>query len=406
MAIEYKRRVLPNGLTVMAEVEPEAHSAAVGFFVKTGARDEAPELMGVSHFLEHMMFKGTDRLSADDVNRGFDELGARNNAFTSGEMTCFYAHVLPEHLHEATGLLAEMMRPALRRDDFDVEKGVILEEIAMYDDNPFFVLYEETLERHYRGHPLGHRVLGTRETIGALERDQMLHYFSSRYSADNTAVSLAGNVDFDRACDDLEKLCGDWPATGAARDNAAPPPAGERFERRDPKISHGYLLGVCDAPAAQDERRYAAGLTAQVLGAGGNSRLHWALVEPGIADEAFAAYDAHDGCGSLFVFASGEPDRLGRIKEVVAAESASLKEHIDEADLERLRAKALTSATVGGERPNDRMQRLGRLWATTGEYRSLEEELEKLGSVTADDCRDVLDAFPLDRPTLGVLRPE
>lgn len=406
MGIEYKRRVLPNGLTVMAEVEPQAHSASVGFFVKTGARDEAQQVVGVSHFLEHMMFKGTDRLSADDVNRGFDDLGARNNAFTSGEMTCFYAHVLPEHLHEATGLLAEMMRPALRQDDFDVEKGVILEEIAMYDDNPFFVLYEETLERHYAGHPLGHRVLGTRESIGALTRDQMQGYFSSRYSADNTAVSLAGRVDFDRVCEDLERLCGQWAPTGATRDNGAPPTKGERFERRDPKITHGYLLGVCDAPAAQDERRYAAGLTAQVLGAGGNSRLHWALVESGIADEAFAAYDGHDGCGSMFVFASGEPDRLDRIEKIIAEETAGLRDHLDEADLERLRAKALTSATVGGERPNDRMQRLGRLWATTGEYRSLEEELENLAAVTADDCRDLLAAFPLDNPTLGVLRPE
>jgi len=406
MSIEYKRRVLPNGLTVIAEVEPAAHSASVGFFVKTGARDEAPGLMGVSHFLEHMMFKGTDRLSADDVNRGFDELGARNNAFTSGEMTCFYAHVLPEHLPAATGLLAEMMRPALRQADFDIEKGVILEEIAMYDDNPFFVLYEQTLERHYAGHPLGHRVLGTRETVSALTRDQMREYFETRYSADNTAVSLAGRVDFDRACDDLERLCGDWRPTGATRDNAAPPTGGERFERRDPKLSHGYLLGVCDAPSAQDERRYAAGLVAQVLGAGGNSRLHWALVESGLADEAFAAYDAHDGSGSLFLFASGEPDRLARIEEVIAEETASLREHIDERDLERLRAKALTSATVGGERPNDRMQRLGRLWATTGAYRSLEEELENLAAVSADDCLGTLEAFPPGTPTLGVLRPE
>src|SRR5690606_38952834 len=139
----FQHATLPNGLTVIAEVDPEAHTAAAGFFVKTGARDEASPLMGVSHFLEHMMFKGTDQRSAEELNRQFDLIGARNNAYTTSELTCFYASVLPERLLGAGGavdLLADMMRPALREEDFDTEKKVILEEIAMYEDNPFWVL--------------------------------------------------------------------------------------------------------------------------------------------------------------------------------------------------------------------------------------------------------------------------
>ncbi|MEM0983470.1 MAG: pitrilysin family protein [Planctomycetota bacterium] len=405
MAIQFKEKTLSNGLTIIAEVEPAAHSAAVGFFVKTGARDEDTRLMGVSHFLEHMMFKGTDELSADDVNRGFDDLGARNNAFTSNEMTCFYAHVLPEHLLPATELVAKMMRPALRQDDFDTEKNVILEEIAMYEDNPFWVLYEEAIDRHYRPHPLRHRVLGTKESITDLKRDEMMGYFTQRYSADNTVVSLAGNLDFDRACDAVERLCGDWDRTGADRDNTAPKVSREKFEMFDDKVSRGYLLGIADGPSAQDDRRYAATLAAQVLGAGGNSRLHWALVETGIAEEAMAAFDAHDGCGNTYVYASGEPDRLAPIADAIDKEIAELPGNFEADDLERLRSKALTAATVGGEKPHDRMQRLGRLWTTIGEYRPLEEELDKLAAVTVEDCRKVAEEFPLSDATRGTLRP-
>jgi predicted Zn-dependent peptidase len=199
MPTTYRSATLPNGMRVVAEIDPSAHTAAAGFFVKTGARDERPQLMGVSHFLEHMMFKGTATMSAEDLNRGFDRMGARNNAFTSNELTCFYAHVLPEHAPACLRLLAEMMRPALRAKDFETEKGVILEEIAMYEDNPFWILYEAAVERHFGHHPLAHRVLGTKETITALPRDAMQAYFDARYSADNTLVSLAGNIDFDRA---------------------------------------------------------------------------------------------------------------------------------------------------------------------------------------------------------------
>ncbi|HRJ50848.1 MAG TPA: pitrilysin family protein, partial [Phycisphaerales bacterium] len=188
MTSRFQHATLPNGLTIVAEVDPSAHTAAAGYFVKTGARDEDPSVMGVSHFLEHMMFKGTHDLSADDVNRAFDDRGAKNNAYTTNEMTCFYAHCLPEHLPTINQLLGRMLRPALRESDFDTEKGVILEEIAMYRDNPFWVLYEESVERYYTGHGLGQRVLGTTRTITDLSRDQMLAYFSSRYSPDNMAV--------------------------------------------------------------------------------------------------------------------------------------------------------------------------------------------------------------------------
>jgi len=405
MPVEFKHATLPNGLTIVAEVDPDAHSAAAGFFVKTGARDETPEVMGVSHFLEHMMFKGTEELSADEINQRFDAMGARNNAYTSHELTCFYAQVLPERLEGAVDLLARMMRPALRQDDFDVEKGVILEEIAMYQDQPFWVLYEATDERHFADHPLGFRVLGTKESITSLSAEQMRAYFHHRYSADNTTLAIAGNADFDAIVDQAHTLCADWPTTRPARDNARPPVSGEHFALRDARVSRGYLLAAAQAPAVQDDRRYAASILAQILGGANNSRLHWALIETGLAEEAQAHYEPNDGTGQFLILAVGEASELDRIAEILDREIAGLRDSLTEDDLDRLRAKHATGVTLGSEKPSDRMQRLGRLWTYLAEYVPLETELERINAVTLDDLRDTLDAFPLEHRTVGRLVP-
>ncbi len=217
MPVEFRRTTLPNGLEIIAEVDADAHTAAAGFFVKAGARDEDPAVMGVSHFLEHMMFKGTARRTAEQVDRDFDDIGADHNAFTSGEMTAFWAHALPDQLPRVVEVLADILRPSLRQADFDDEKSVIIEEIAMYDDQPFWVVYEQTTERFFGAHPLSHRVLGTRDTVAAMQRDQMQAYFDGRYSADNTAIALAGRLDFDAVADQLAGYCGDWVKTDALR---------------------------------------------------------------------------------------------------------------------------------------------------------------------------------------------
>lgn len=406
MPVQFKKAVLPNGLTIVAEVDPEAHTSACGFFVRTGARDERGEVMGVSHFLEHMMFKGTENLTADDINRGFDELGANNNAYTSSELTCFYAHVLPENLAPGLDLLARMMRPALRQADFDTEKGVILEEIAMYKDNPFWVLYESCVEKHYAPHGLAHRVLGTNETITALQRDQMQTYFDNRYAADNTILALAGRLDFDRVVDQAQALCGSWRPSGVDRGRPNPGNAGGKLDLQDEKVNRAYMLALCRGPAIDDDRKYAASLLAQVLGASDNSRLHWALIETGIAEEAQAAYDPHDGVGDYYVFAAGDPERADQIWSAVQTELDGLIDSVTQDDLVRLRNKAATGATLGGERPADRMQRLGRLWTYLNTYMPLEEELDRINSVTLDDLRATYEAFPIRPATFGRLLPK
>ncbi len=405
MPTTFREAVLPNGLRIIAETDPDAHSAACGFFVKTGARDEPGPIMGVSHFLEHMMFKGTEDLSAADLNRRFDEIGARNNAYTTHEMTCFHAHTLPETLGAALDLLGRMMRPALRDEDFDREKQVILEEIAMYKDDPFWVLFEEAVQRHYGPHPLGHRVLGTSETIAALPRDAMKAYFDQRYSADNTLVAMAGRVDFDARVRQIEGVCGSWRATRVGRERARPPVGAGPFEMRDAKVTRAYLFGLAPAPAADDDRRYAAMLLAQVLGGPDNSRLHWALIETGMAEDASAGYDPRDGDGAFYVFAAGEPARLDEIRATIGREIEGLAASVTEDDLAKLRAKLATSVTLGAERPADGMQRIGRLWTYLGRYATLDEELDRINRVTVADLRRLAEEFPLKPVTEGRLLP-
>ncbi len=406
MPIEFRRHTLPNGLTIIAEVDPAAHSAAAGFFVKTGARDEATHVMGVSHFLEHMMFKGTADIPAEELNRRFDEMGARNNAFTSNEMTCFYAHLLPEFLDAGVELLARMMRPALRESDFSTEKGVILEEIAMYKDQPFWVLYEACTEKHFGAHPLSHRVLGTPDSITALTASQMRDYFETRYAADNTILALAGRLDFARVIDLAEKWCGSWQPTRVGRDSSLPRIAGGRLELQDEKVSRAYLLALCDGPSYADDRRYASALLAQVLGASDNSLLHWALIEPGLAEEAQASFSPHDGFGEFFIFASGDPHRAQAIWDAIAAQLSRLVDSITEDDLVRLKAKIATGATLGAERPADRMHRLGHNWVYLADYRPIEDELAKIERLTRKDLQDAAKAFPIHAQTFGLLTPK
>jgi predicted Zn-dependent peptidase len=405
MAVEFKHARLPNGLNVVAEVIPEAHSAAIGFFVKTGARDESHEVMGVSHFLEHMMFKGTARRSAEEVDRDFDDLGADHNAFTTAEMTAFYAHCLPEHLPRAQEILSDILRPALRPADFDAEKSVILEEIAMYNDYPFWVLYERALEVFYGQHTLSHRVLGTKDTITRLTREQMLAYFTHRYSADNTVLAAAGRIDFDAMLAQLSRECGGWNTTRASRDARPAVPARERFAMNSESVKRHYMIMLAPAPAQKDDRRYPAAMLTQILGDGEGSRLHWALIETGLADEAQSQYEGRDHAGEFVVYASCTPENAAAVEQVIDSEINALVDSLTEDDLERTRSKIATGATMHGELPSGRMTRLGRMWLSRGEYRSLEVEVARINAVTMDDLREVARAFPLQPWVVGSLAP-
>jgi predicted Zn-dependent peptidase len=399
MAVTFRSTILPNGLQILGEIDPTAHTAAAGFFVRTGARDEPTSLMGVSHFLEHMMFKGSAQRGALQVNEDFDRIGASHNAFTSSEMTCFHAHVLPEHLPEAVGMLADILRPALRQADFDEEKGVILEEIAMYEDNPFMALYERMLERYYGTHPLGHRVLGTRDSIQALDRDQMDRYFRDRYASDTMALAVAGRVDFDALVRQAQHACGDWPRGTPGRDPGRFTPQQGDHAWTLPNLTRGYMGMLMPAPALNDPRRYAASLIAQIVGDAEGSRFYWSLVETGLAEEATCSFEGRDGVGEYLVIAACERESMPRVKARLLEELANLGGSLEQAELDRAKARIATAVALAGERPAGRMTRLGSLWAYGMPHASLDEEMERIERVTLQDLRGCLGDFPL-RPVV------
>src|SRR5438105_2377592 len=211
MALTFQQKQLSNGLDIVSEINPDSHSVALGLFVKTGARDESADINGVSHFLEHMMFKGSTKYGWEDVNRIFDEIGARYNAFTSQEMTAYYANVLPEFTERAVEHLSHLLRPAIRVEDFTTEKKVILEEIAMYLDDPGHRLYENLMESHFGNHPLSMSVLGTSASIQKLQQPQMAEYFNRRYGPGNMVLVATGKLDFNEIVRLAEKYMGAWP---------------------------------------------------------------------------------------------------------------------------------------------------------------------------------------------------
>src|SRR6516225_1955776 len=204
----FHRHALENGLHIIGETSPSARSVALGFFVRAGARDEGPGVSGVTHFLEHMVFKGTPKRTAFDVNLEFDRIGSNPNAFTSEENTVFYAAFLPEYLPQAVDILADILRPSLRTDDFDMEKNVIIEEIGMYEDQPMWSAYDAAKRAHFAGHPLANSILGSVKSIKALKRDQMHAYFKRRYVAPNITVVAAGRFPWKQLVALVDKQCG------------------------------------------------------------------------------------------------------------------------------------------------------------------------------------------------------
>ena len=395
-AVEFRQAVLPNGLTIQAEIVPGALTAATGFFFRTGARDEDSSLMGVSHFLEHMMFKGTESRTAEDVNRQFDDLGANHNAFTSAEQTAYYAHVPYDSIDTALEILSDILRPALRPEDFEEEKGVILEEIAMYADQPFWVLYEQGLERYYGDHTLAHRVLGTRQTVSDLTPEQMRRYFDRRYSADNTVLAASGRIDFDRLVEQAERWCGAWPKGEPGRDHVSPSFEPGEIEVDLPDTHQRYIMLMRPGVGVENDDKYPLTQALRILGDQEGSTFFWSLVEKGLAEEATMHLDTRDRCGELIATIVCPPEKAEQVEGIVRREMKRIRETIDEDGLLRSRAKIATAAMLASEQPLGRMTRLGSRWTYGLPYLTLDEEIARIDLVDHDRVIECLDRFPFD----------
>lgn len=403
----FRRETLANGLAIVGEVNPAAQSFAAGYFVKAGARDEAAEVSGVSHFLEHMAFKGTARRSAADINREFDELGARNNAYTSEDHTVYYAAVLPERREALLDLLTDMLRPSLQQEDFDVEKNVILEEIAMYEDRPSFRVFDEGQERFYRGHPAGNSILGSTSSISALAREQMQSYFQARYAPDNLILVLTGAFEFDEVVRQVESATSDWQPQRAAREHPPLVVRSGREERQAPNVvrTHGALF----APgfSAQDDRRYASALIASCVGDSGNGRLYWELVDRGLADSASLSHDSGDGVGAFVGYVSTAPERFESVMEQVHGVLADVqKGGLEPDEWRRTQRRIATSLTLSAETPFGRLMPLGRDVLYRDETRSLQDLVDEVLGASLEGAHAILAERPFDRAFAYVLAPE
>jgi predicted Zn-dependent peptidase len=397
---------LANGLQLLGETNPSARSVAVGFFVRTGARDEADQDAGVSHFLEHMVFKGTPHRTALEVNRDFDAIGANYNAYTSEENTVFHAAVLPEYLPQAIDILADILRPSLRVEDFDMEKKVILEEISMYEDQPMWSAYDASKSLFFQRHPLGHRVLGTTESVSALSAEQMLAYFQQRYVAGNITVAVAGHFDFTEFHRLIEKQCGHWPGGPTPRDLPVPgsPALFQAIQKE--KVAQEHVLFWAGGPPAASELRYAAEVLSGAIGDDTGSRLYWALIDPGHADATDFSYHEYQGAGAYCGYCGGDPDNaqenLHRYLGVLKAVQA---DGITEQEMKMAQAKLASRVVRGNERPMGRLASLGFCWHYLGQYRTADDDLADIDAVSLKDIRTLLDAYPIDQPTVVALGP-
>ncbi len=404
--MQFKQKTLANGLVLIGEINPPGKSAAVGYFVRTGARDESAEINGVSHFLEHMLFKGTDRLNAFEVNEAFDSRGAQFNAFTSEEQTVFYAAVLPEYLIEITELWGGLMRPALRDDDFEIEKNVIKEEIAMYQDTPTFDVIDRCRSLHFGMHPCGYSVLGTVASIDGLTADQMREYFARRYAPNNLIVACAGNFDWARFCETVEHCCGRWQPQAVERPLLHFEGTKHKARADKPNLKREHICLMHTGVSAQDPRRFAGSLLGVIVGDDYGSRYYWELIDKALAEEASMHFGPMDGTGLFYSYLRCGTPNAAKVMDIVEGIFRDLlRDGVAEDELAKAKNKVLSSLVLKNELPMGRLVDLGFNWMYLGEYRPVEQDVEAIKAVQVDDINRLVREMDLSSYTQYALGP-
>ena len=402
----YRQHELANGLTVIAECNPQAYTSAFGFFVKAGSRDEHDQIGGVSHFLEHMVFKGTPNRTAEQVNLELDELGSNSNARTSEESTIYHAAVLPEFQSQIVELLSDTMRPSLRSEDFETEKQVIIEEINMYADQPPYGGYERIMSEFFGNHPLGQSVLGTTETVSALTPDQMMEYFQQRYSPSNIALAASGNIDFDALVRDAEKSCGSWERFDASRSVKKADYQSGFVSMHQPVSSQQYILQLAPGPASDDEDRFAARLMSTIVGDDSGSRMYWEFLDSGVAESAGMGGYEFDGSGSIMTFICCDPDRAQECLNRLLKLQRDVKANgVTQRELDLAKRKVASHIVLASERTESRMFSVGAQWLADLPYRSASEIAALYEAVTLSQVNEALKKWTLDTNMTLVVGP-
>lgn len=387
---------LGNGLTVVIERMPHVQSAACGFLSRTGARDDPPGMAGVSHFLEHMMFKGTPRRSGLQVNIEFDEMGSYYNAYTSKDRTFYYGWVQTADFERQLELLADMMQSTLPQEEFDLERNVVLEEIAMSADDLVSVAYDEFHEQMMAGSTMAWPVLGHEQSIKDMSRDAMTAYLRRRYAPNNLILVVAGNLDPDAVLEVAERHCGQWqPVDDLGPARAAPAiRSGVAVRQIERFHQQAVLIGFPAAAAthAMDETARAA---ASILG-GENSRFYWNIVQKGICTRAGAFQEDYADFGLIVMYGLCEPENAERLTETMRQEAARLvAEGAEAKETQRVKNLRRTSLANESEAPFYRLGQIVDDVDYRGQPRSAEARLAAVEAISTKTVAGYFDAFPI-----------
>jgi predicted Zn-dependent peptidase len=405
-----ERTVLPNGLTILTERMEHVRSVAMGVWIRAGSRHEVAELNGISHFVEHMVFKGTETRSAQRIAREVDAIGGNLDAFTGKETVCFNIKVLDEHVPTALDVLSDLvLHPIFAEDDIRRERGVILEEIKMDEDNPDYLVHEIFTQNFWKGHPLGKPILGTKETVERLEQAKLFGYYGDRFRGGNVVFTAAGNLDHQRFVDEVRRRFEAMPA-GVPQDASQPPTATARIILRNKKALEQVqlCLGVPSLPISSD-RRYCALVLNTVLGGGMSSRLFQTVREErGLAYSIYSDLSPFKDTGMLCVYAGTSSGKALQMIQLVTQEFRRLKEEPMPADeLRRAKDQLLGNIILSMESSGARMSNLARQEMYFDHFFGIDEIMQQVENVTEEQvmtmARELFDPEKIAVTMLGRL---
>jgi predicted Zn-dependent peptidase len=411
MIDEVRSTKLPSGITVLTEHMPGLRSVTAGIWVRRGSRHEAPELNGICHFIEHAVFKGTERRTARDIAVESDRLGGNLDAFTTHEMTGFAIKVADRSLPQAFDLLADLLaHPRFDQVDLEREQKVILEEMKMVEDTPDELLGELFNAAYFPNHPLGRPIEGTRETVSTFDRHTISSFHAHEFSPAKLVVAAAGNIEHDRLVKIVAKSFDNATNGEAPKQNASPEqspaPAAPILIEQKKELEQAHLIIAAPYPDAKSSERYAASLLASVVGGGTSSRL-WQTIreERGLAYSVGAGGNTFSDVGVFTIYAGTSPEHLNEVVDLSLEEMRRMvAEKVSDAELKLVKDQALSSILLGLESSSGRVSALARQEIIHGRRISPEEIIEKLEAVTPDDIQQVARKyFRSDSLALGAL---
>jgi predicted Zn-dependent peptidase len=402
------RTLLPGGLRVLTESVPAVRSVSLGIWVSVGSRDETAAQAGAAHYLEHLLFKGTRRRSAAEIAEAFDAVGGELNAFTAKEHTCFYAHVLDTDLPMAVDVLADVVTDAvLEPAHVELERNVVLEEIAIRDDDPEDLLGELFDEAMFGDHPLGRPIVGTEDSVRAMDRSVLHEFWRSRYTTPQMVVAAAGNLHHERvvglveaALDRAASRAGRGVQPAPPRQADPPAPTGVRLALLPDDSEQAHLMIGVPGVSRHDARRPALSVLSTALGGGPSSRLFQQVREErGLAYSVYSSTASYADAGSLNVYAGCGPERLGEVATVIRGVLADVAaDGLTDAELARARGSLSGGLVLGSEDTPSRMNRIGASEIDLGRQRTIGESLERISAVTGEQVAALAREL-LEQPT-------